>query len=374
MSIHSPGFLLPLLLPLLSGVVYVVGALLLKRASDLGADVWRTAKICNFTTAAWFAPLALLGGRIPDLPQFWQPALLALRFVLGQVFALLSLQAGDVSVATPVLGLKVIMVALLTTALIGERLTARLWAASVLSSAAIGLLHFGRMGSHQRVTATILMAVIAAAAFALFDVLVQRWSPAWGVGRLLPVMMGFVAIYSIALRPPGRTQRGTPTAPAIRWVAGGSACFALQGLMIVSSIAVYGQATVANVLYSARGLWSVLAVWMVGHWFVNREQDHGPRVLGWRLFGAALLMAAIVIVLFEARQASHTVTVRTRVLFASVPVPSKACCPLSGLSRGGYNLETERRPSSPRSTVQSPTTTRRESPVASTGLWPGISA
>jgi drug/metabolite transporter (DMT)-like permease len=96
MSIHPPqGVPLHLLLPLLSGIVYVAGALLLKRASELGADVWRTARICNFTSAAVFAPLALFGGTIPDAQQFWQPALAALLFVLGQVFTLLSLRMGD---------------------------------------------------------------------------------------------------------------------------------------------------------------------------------------------------------------------------------------------------------------------------------------
>jgi O-antigen ligase len=56
------------------------------------------------------------------------------------------------------------------------------------------------------------------------------------------------------------------------------------------------------VLYSSRGLWSVLAVWLVGHWFANREQHHGARVLVWRFIGAALLMAAILIVLLGAHR------------------------------------------------------------------------
>jgi hypothetical protein len=50
------------------------------------------------------------------------------------------------------------------------------------------------------------------------------------------------------------------------------------------------------VVYSARGLWSVLAVWWVGHWFGNTERDRGGSVLRTRLFGAALLLVAIVLV------------------------------------------------------------------------------
>lgn len=296
MSIPSSA---QLLLPLLSAVVYVAGALLLKRASDLGADLWRTARFCNFTTAAFFAPLVLLGGTLPDVTQFWQPALVALLFVSGQVFTLLSLQVGDVSVATPVLGLKILLVALLTTALIGEELTAALWIAAALSSAAIGLLHVGEARSHSRVTLTVLMAGSAAAAYALFDVLVQKWSPSWGVGRLLPAIMGFVVVYSPLLRGPARARVANRGIEPTAWVAGGAVCFAVQSLMIVGAIAVYRNATVANVLYSSRGLWSVVAVWVVGHWFANREHHYGARVLAWRLFGAVLLTAAIVIVLLR---------------------------------------------------------------------------
>jgi drug/metabolite transporter (DMT)-like permease len=299
----STSLPLHLLLPLSSGIVYVVGALLLKRAAELGADMWRTVRVCNFTTALMFAPLTLLGGTIPSWQLCWQPALIALMFVAGQIASLLALKIGDVSIATPVLGVKVLLVALLTTALIGEGIGAGLWTAALLSSAALALLNFSRSHSHHRVGATIFMATLAASAYAFVDVLVQKWSPAWGAGRLLPIMMGFAAAMSPALRPPRGSRESpigrTPAVPVGGWVAGGAACFALQAIMIVSSIALYGQATVANVLYSSRGLWSVLAVGLVGHWFSNRERHLGARVLAWRFVGAALLLVAILIVLLD---------------------------------------------------------------------------
>jgi hypothetical protein len=59
--VHGPRWdiTLPfhLLLPLTAAMVYVVAAFLLKRASDLGADVWRTTRIINYTTAAVAAGL-----------------------------------------------------------------------------------------------------------------------------------------------------------------------------------------------------------------------------------------------------------------------------------------------------------------------------
>ena len=310
-----------LFLPVTAAIVYVVAALLLKRASDLGADVWRTTRIINYTTAIVACSLWPLGGSIPSSTLWWQPAVAGGLFFAGQVFSLLALSIGDVSVATPVLGVKILLVALLSAVLIGDPIGAQLWTAAALSTAAIALLNMNggvtrgidRGSSHTRVRRTIVLAALGAAAYACFDVLVQKWSPVWGTGRFLPIAMSCGAVYSLALpirrnaEPQRHFDRSAElkigTAPRSRaytpWLAAGAVGFAVQGLMFMSSISIYRQATSANVLYSSRGLWSVLAVWGIGHWFTNREQHLGARVLVWRFVGAVLLMAAIVMVLLD---------------------------------------------------------------------------
>lgn len=292
-----------LIFPLLSAIVYVAGALLLKRAGELGAGTWRMAWVCNTTAAAVFAPLALLGGTVPPISAWWQPVLVGLLFVVGQVFTFRSLQVGDVSVATPVLGVKIILVALLTTVLLGEKLPKAVWVAAALSTGAIALLNATRSASHKHVSLTIALAGLAAAAYAAFDVLVQRWSPAWGVGRFLPIMMGSVGLFSVPMFFL-RSREAIPARSARPWLAGGALCLGTQSVMFVATIAKFGQATTANVLYSSRGLWSVLGVWLVGHWFQNREQHLGSRILAFRLVGAALLTIAIVLVVLGRARAS----------------------------------------------------------------------
>ncbi len=293
---------LHLLLPLIAAVVYVVGALLLKRAADLGADVWRTTRIINYTTALMAIPLWLLGGTIPSASLWWQPAAAGVLFFAGQVFSLLALSTGDVSVATPVLGVKILLVALLTAVLIGDPIGARLWTAAALSTVAIALLNVTRAHSHTRVGTTIVLSALGATAYACFDVLVQKWSPLWGTGRFIPMAMACAAGYSPPLRwfdSRRRVSSEEPTPAYTFFVRVGAVCFAVQGLMFMSSISLYRHATSANVLYSSRGLWSVVAVWGIGHWFANREQHLGARVLAWRLVGAILLMAALLMVLLD---------------------------------------------------------------------------
>lgn len=286
-----------LLLPLLAALLYVVGVLLAKRSADLGVGVWRTAFISNLIAAVMFQPLLLLGGSWQPLSFWWQPAVVAVFFILGQTFTFVSLTRGDVSVATPVLGVKIILVALFTMLLLADGVSAKLWLAAALSTAAIALLNFGGGGRHHHVGRTIVAAVLAAASFALFDVLVQKWAPPWGVGRFLPVMLWFVAALAFAFvplfsAPLRQIQRG-----AWPWLVGGCGFIALQSVIFVSYLAKFGNATAANVIYSSRGLWSIAAVWLVGHWFHSAEQHLPKRVLAWRLLGAALMFAAILLVL-----------------------------------------------------------------------------
>jgi drug/metabolite transporter (DMT)-like permease len=288
---------LPLVLPLLAAVVYASGALLVKRSADLGVGVWRTAFVANLLGALLFQPLLFVGGTVhPDL--WWQPVLVGIFFLVGQCFTFISLDRGDVSVATPVLGLKILLVASLVTLWRGETLRWQLWAASLLATAGIALLNrSGGTPAHHHVGRTIVMAGLAAASYAVFDVLVQTWSPAWGVGRFLPIAMAVSGVLSFAFVFCFRAPLRDIPRSTWPWLLGGAGVLGGQSVLFVSTVATWGQATSANVLYSSRGLWSVLLVWVFGDWVRSREQHLGRAVLSGRLAGAVLLMSAIVLVL-----------------------------------------------------------------------------
>jgi drug/metabolite transporter (DMT)-like permease len=287
---------LALIFPLASALLYVVGALLLRRAADFGVGFWRTTFVANLICAAAFSSLLYFGGTF-HLRLLWQPAIVAVLFMLGSVLNFISLDRGDVSLATPVLGIKIVLVAAFAAVVTGQWGKPALWFAAVLSTTAIALLNWTRAAHHHHVTLTILAAGGSAASFALFDVLVQQWSMPWGVGRFPPTMLAFVAIFSCGTMPqfPGPLSR-IPS-PAWPWLLGGSIVLAAQSVLFVSSVAYFRNATAANVVYSSRGLWSVTLVWLIGHWFGNRERQLGGAILRWRLIGAALMLAAIALVL-----------------------------------------------------------------------------
>ncbi len=280
-------------LAMLAAFLYALGALLLKSTGTQGVDVWRITFVSNIATSVALACLWGFGGRIPSLPHLWQPAVVALLFIGGQIAATVALTRGDVSVATPMLGVKILMVAFFTWLLLREPLPARVWLSAGLATVAVAFLGISRdrAGMHRAVF-TAGCTLIAAACYACFDVLVQRWSPAWGVGRFPPLVGIFAAVYSLMLVP--RFPQPLRSLPAAAWpyLSAGSALIGLQGLLIISTIAHWGCAAAANVVYSSRGLWSVLLVMALGHWLAREERALGRALLMFRLLGALLLSGA----------------------------------------------------------------------------------
>jgi drug/metabolite transporter (DMT)-like permease len=283
--------------PFIAALCYTFSALLLKRSSQLGVGLWRSTFVANFIAAGLFSMLWLLGGKPVDTSLLWQPGAIALCLFGGQLMGFLAFEKGDVSVAVPVFGLKVILVAFLTPLIIGDAVGVKLWIAAFLTVLGITLLNRkdGENAS-QNTGVTILAAGCSAMCFATFDVLVQKWGPSWGVGRLLPMIFWMNAVLSLGLIPLFKAPLHKVPLGAWPWLGLGSALLGTQSIIFVSTLAIHGKATAANVVYASRGLLSVAMVWLVGHWFANQEQKLGPRVLRWRLLGAGMMLSAIVLV------------------------------------------------------------------------------
>lgn len=283
---------------LLAGFAYALAALVMKRSTTGSVGIWQAAFVSNLAGACALSTLFSLEGTIPSLGALWQPAVAALLFLLGQVMSIVAFTRGDVSVATPMLGLKILMVAGLTWLILEQPLPPRVWTSATLATLAVGMLGFSRnRAALRRAGFTAGCTVVAAAAYALFDVLVQHWSPAWGVGRFPPLIGVFAAGFSLAMIPLFQTPLWAIPRHDWYYLGGASLLFGLQVLLFVGTIAAWGYAAVANVMFSSRGIWSVVLVLLLGHWLAKSERLLGRRILGYRLVGAVLLTAAIVLLL-----------------------------------------------------------------------------
>jgi drug/metabolite transporter (DMT)-like permease len=123
-----------IVLPVAAAFFYVCSALSLKRASELGAGVWHSVFVSNIVAGLFFQGLLIFGGTFPPLSLWWQPLLVAFLFISGQIWNMLALQKGDVSIVTPVMGVKILLVAVFTTVLVTQGLPWQLWLAAALST------------------------------------------------------------------------------------------------------------------------------------------------------------------------------------------------------------------------------------------------
>ncbi len=288
-----------LVIPLVCAVLYVFGALAIKRAGAFGIGIWRTNFVANWMIALVFLPWWFgQGGREHPWTDYWQPAVSALLFLGGQTLIFFAINRGDVSVTTPVMGAKVILVALLSSLLRVGDVPLKWWIGATLSAGAVALLHVGeRHGRDRHVAQAVVLTSASALSYSISDVLLQKWVPAWGSAGYFPPMFLFLGLYSFAFVPFFSAPLRELDAAAWRWVGLGAGLMAINNAGIVLAIGIWGGATAVNIVYSLRGLASVAAVWAIGHWFANTEQHLEPRVLRFRLAGAALMLGAVVLVL-----------------------------------------------------------------------------
>lgn len=285
-----------LIFPLTSAVLYALGALVLKGAERRGVSVWQITALANVALAAAFAGFYPWAD-FPALPAVWWPvAAVGGLLVAGQAMSILAFARGEVSVATPALGTKVVFVAVVASVFVDRPVAPQTWAAAVLMLAGLWLV-VGRPAKvdGRRIAAAVVFSLLGALGFACFDLVVQVWSPALGLGVLVPMGIATGAVLSLPLlwlHPSGSSAVHVPRTAAGP-MALGVALLTLQSLLLIWSIGHFEDAAGANVVYASRGVWGVLLVQLLPGWFGRVERFESRAVFVRRALGAGVMMIGV---------------------------------------------------------------------------------
>jgi drug/metabolite transporter (DMT)-like permease len=287
-----------LLFPLFSSVVFVLGMMLAKQAIDRGVSPWTGTFLANVWLALFWAGVAIVRGEIIPVEAWGDAALIGLLFVLGQLFTFLAFQFGDVSVATPVFGVKVLMVAAVTSLLAEINVPLNVWAAGALACVGIMLIQWsdGRAPANARTSRrglTIILALSAAFCLSLFDVSLQEWVGSWNSFAFLPVMFGAAGVLSLVFLPKVDGPKRLYELKATKWMLGGTLLMAVQAMSMCYALAEFGDAPRVNIVYALRGLWGVMLAWQLARTLGTNEATLGRAVMLRRLAGAVLLTVAV---------------------------------------------------------------------------------
>ncbi len=286
-----------LLIPLLAALGYAICALCFKRAIQDGVGLWRICFVSNVVLGLGYS--IFWNGQLPQGSQWLAPLVAGGLFFLGQLLNFLAIERGDVSVATPLLGIKVFLVAVFTVLVLGDNVAIGLWVASGLLFFAIWMLRGKSPAARLRSQSAIVFAILGSTAFALADVTVQKYAPATGTPIFLPIMFWTNAVLSLPLisRFRGSLLAFSPSTGV--WLMAGSILFATSAIGVTWTIATYGQAVAVNVAYATRGFFSVLVVWSIGHLAKNSEGSLGTPEMLRRLASAVLIIIALVLAAFS---------------------------------------------------------------------------
>jgi len=285
-------------LALVAAFGYTLAALFLKSSLQRGANAAQVNFASNLAMGLVVQPLWFFQG--PEAgPPLWQPVVCAITFFLGQVFTFAALSRGDVSVATPVMGTKIILVTAMNALVFGQAVSQRWWWAAIIGSLSIWLLAgVAPRGKHHDVLLTAVLALTSAFFFSLTDVLVQHWAAAADELEFLPTMFLATAVLSSLFYLAMDRSALSPPRAVMPSLATGVTLLGLQAGVMFLALAWSHDATGANVLYSSRSIWSVVIAWTAGHLLGLRDVEAGVPVMLSRLAGALLLFGAIILILF----------------------------------------------------------------------------
>lgn len=292
-----------LLFPLASSILFVVGILFAKKAISGGASPWTNTFVSNAWLAGSWAVVATVQRESLPVEVWWQAALAGFAFVAGQLLTYLAFQYGDVSVATPVFGAKVVIVAILLSLLTGESIGARVWLGAILAAVGVAVVQAGaRFPAQHHLTArhaalTVLLALAAAVALSLFDIALQTWGPKWGAARFLPVVFLSTGLFSCGVLPWADRPERLRKLKVLKPMMIGSLLIAVQAISMSYALGQYGDAARVNIVYALRGLWAVALAWLLARAFGGAEARHSTAIMLLRLAGAVLLTLSVVIAL-----------------------------------------------------------------------------
>lgn len=288
-----------LLLPLAAAIIYSLGSIVLKRSLAEGVSLDQSFHLTNICLGICFLPLLLLETQPVEWRHIGKPIAMGAAFFVGNWLTFLAICRGDVSLVTPVLGTKVVFVAIGVTLLTGAAPTPPLWLAAVLAMAGIFLMSLTDIRGGQKVGFTIAVTLVSAVFFGLNDVIVAIWAEEFGVYSFLAIGSMTVTILTLTWwvcqgRPSLRLNGAKRN-----WMVAGAILISIQAVAIGIALGAFRDPTGVNVVYASRGIWIILMLIIFGTALGNREHRAAGRGFIWRVCGTLVLTAAIIIAVIE---------------------------------------------------------------------------
>ncbi len=260
--------------------------------------------LTNVVVGMLFLPLLLFEKQTIDWTEVWKPLVMGVTFFVGTWLTFVGIRRGDVSLVTPIMGTKVVFVAVGMVLVTGHSPSLALWVAAVMTPLGILVMSLAEFKNGHHVLFTILITLGSAIMFGFSDVLVSMWSADFGGPTFLAVSSGGVAVLSLSMwLLQGRPGVKMPESGR-RWAWSGAVCVGVQAIGMGIALSFFADATGINVVYASRGFWVIVLVVVFGSVLGNSEHREQGRAFLWRVMGTVVLTVAIIIAVMDRAGAS----------------------------------------------------------------------
>jgi len=276
---------------------YAVAATFAKRALGQGAGILRLSLLMNWVFVPVFALLLFSHQGVIPWSQLQYPAITGLLFFLGQVFTFAAIRFGDVSLQTPIMGTKAVFAVLIAVLLGTEVVTLSMAVAALVSMLGIALLGFSGDGV-EWVGRTLCLALLSSFFFAGSDTMVGFYAGDFGIPMFLFLAILVNALLSCLLIPFFREPMRQMPAAAWPWILLACLFMAGQALLMNYTLGRFQHVAAINVIYTTRGLWSVVFGILALRIFARSGRPAAPRRIFILRMAGALLMCVAIAILF----------------------------------------------------------------------------
>jgi hypothetical protein len=281
-----------ILLPLIGAALHPFLGVFIQKCSRAGLGLTLIVACSNLITAAIFALYLKPEGGWALHGKDWLAVLNGVLFFMGQWFSARSLRGGDLAVHSSAMGVKLIIVAALATAVGLETSRPFLVPAAVMACISVFMVAGGTIAGWREHWSTVGFTLIACVFFGLNDFMTGWQAHEIGGPRWLVILFSTGGVLSIGLLMARVPQlKALAHSGSTKWFLLAAGCtLGVQALIVNIAFSVFRQPTLSNVAYSTRGVMAVIFLWIIG-------QRKTGGVFAKQVAGAVLMILALILAL-----------------------------------------------------------------------------
>lgn len=281
-----------IILPLIGAALHPFLGVFIQRCTKAKLGLTLIVAFSNLITAVIFALYLKPEGGWALHGKDWLAVLNGILFFTGQWFSARSLKSGDLAVHSSAMGVKLIIVATLATAVGLETSRPFLIPAALLACVSVFMVAGGSIASWREHWPTVGFTLLACVFFGLNDFMTGWQAREIGAARWLVILFATGGVLSLGLLAARIPQiKELAHSGTTKWfLLAAGATLGVQALIVNIAFSEFRQPTLSNVAYSTRGVMAVIFLWCLG-------QRKTGGVFAKQISGAVLMVVALILAL-----------------------------------------------------------------------------